>query len=95
MGWALAWYKVERQETRKSKLECVMYLTPKSSTTKTKSIWRETCLKRHEVEVSWKPKVVGEFSRLLEAVNRLACAKDNVGLAGGVGFKEGKAYATL
>ncbi len=33
---------------------------------------------------------VGEFSRLLEAVHRLVHAKDNVGLAGGVGFKEGK-----
>jgi hypothetical protein len=32
---------------------------------------------------------VGEFSRLLEAVHRLVCAKGNVGLAGGVGFKEG------
>jgi hypothetical protein len=57
MGWALAWYKVERQETRKSKSERVIYLTPKSSTTKTTSIGRETCLKRHGVEVSWKPKV--------------------------------------
>ncbi len=37
MGWALAWYKVERQETRKSKSERVVYLTLKSSTTKTKS----------------------------------------------------------
>jgi hypothetical protein len=57
MGWALAWYKVERQETKKSKSERVVYLTPKSSTTKTKSIGRETYLKRHGVEVSWKPKV--------------------------------------
>ncbi len=32
---------------------------------------------------------VGEFSRLLEAVHRFVYAKDNVGLAGGVGFKEG------
>jgi hypothetical protein len=33
---------------------------------------------------------VGEFSRLLEALHRLVYAKDDVGLAGGVGFKEGK-----
>ncbi len=33
---------------------------------------------------------VGEFSRLLEAVHCLVNAKDNVCLAGGVGFKEGK-----
>ncbi len=33
---------------------------------------------------------VGQFSRLLEAVHRLVYAKDDVGLAGGVGFKEGK-----
>ncbi len=52
MGWALAWYKVERQETRKSKSERREYLTPKSSTTKTKRIERETCLKRQGVEVS-------------------------------------------
>jgi hypothetical protein len=31
-----------------------------------------------------------EFSHLLEAVHRLVYAKDDVGLAGGVGFKEGK-----
>ncbi len=46
LGWALAWYKVERQETRKSKSERREFLTPKSSTTKTKRIERETCLKR-------------------------------------------------
>jgi hypothetical protein len=33
---------------------------------------------------------VGEFSRTLEAVHRLVYTKDDVGLAGGVGFKEGK-----
>ncbi len=33
---------------------------------------------------------VGEFFRLLEAVHRLVYTKDDVGLAGGVGFKEGK-----
>jgi hypothetical protein len=33
---------------------------------------------------------VGEFSRLLEAVHRLVYTKDDVGLAGGVSFKEGK-----
>jgi hypothetical protein len=33
---------------------------------------------------------VGEFSRLLEALHRLVYAKENVGLAGGVGFKEEK-----
>ncbi len=33
-----------------------LYLTPKSSTTRTKSIGRDTCLKRQGVEVSWKPK---------------------------------------
>jgi hypothetical protein len=32
---------------------------------------------------------VGEFSRLLEAVHRLVDTKDDVGLAGGVGLKEG------
>jgi hypothetical protein len=52
----LAWYKVERQETRKSKSEWREYLTPKSSTTKTKRIERKTCLKRQGVEVSEKPK---------------------------------------
>jgi hypothetical protein len=57
MGWALAWYRVERQETRKSKSERFVYFTPKSSTTRTKSTGRETCLKRQGVEVSWKPKV--------------------------------------
>ena len=31
-----------------------------------------------------------EFSRLLEAVHRFVYSKDDVGLAGGVGFKEGK-----
>ena len=98
MGWALAWYKVERQETRKSKSERVVYLTPKSSTTKTKSIGRETCLKRHGVEVSWTPKVEGrETRRRLESFPAslrpyivIVDAKDNVDLAGGVGFKEGK-----
>jgi hypothetical protein len=39
--------------------------------------------KRDEAKV-WK------FSRLLEAVHRLVDTKDDVGLAGGVGFKEGK-----
>jgi hypothetical protein len=39
MGWAyLVWYKVERRETRKSKSERREYLTPKSSTSKTKRI---------------------------------------------------------
>ena len=33
---------------------------------------------------------VAEFSRLLEAVHRLVYTKDDVGLAGGVSFKEGK-----
>ena len=33
---------------------------------------------------------VREFARLLEAVHRLVNAKDDVGLAGGVGLKEGK-----
>ena len=33
---------------------------------------------------------VGKFSRLLEAVHRFVYSKDDVGLAGGVGFKEGK-----
>ena len=33
---------------------------------------------------------VREFSRLLEAVHRLVDAKDDVGLAGGVGLDEGK-----
>jgi hypothetical protein len=49
------------------------------------------------VEVSWKPKderretrKVGKFARLLEAVHRLIDAKDDVGLAGGVGFEKGK-----
>ena len=32
---------------------------------------------------------VGKFARLLEAVHRLVYSKDDVGLAGGVGFKEG------
>jgi hypothetical protein len=49
MGW---YKKVERQETRKSKSERREYLTLKSSTTKTKRIERETCLKRQGVEVS-------------------------------------------
>jgi len=56
-------------------------------------------LKRQGVEVSWKPKVerretnkaeVRKFARFLEAVHRLIYSKDDVGLAGGVGFKEGK-----
>ena len=33
---------------------------------------------------------VGKFSLLLEAVHRLVYAKDNIGLARGGGFKEGK-----
>ena len=33
---------------------------------------------------------VGKFVRLLEAVHRLFYAKDDVGLAGGVGLDEGK-----
>ncbi len=33
---------------------------------------------------------VGELSRFLEAVHFFVYAKDDVGLAGGVGFKEGK-----
>ena len=33
---------------------------------------------------------VGEFARLLEAVHRLVNSKDDVSLAGGVGFEEGK-----
>ncbi len=33
---------------------------------------------------------VEEFARLLEAVHRLVYSKDDVGLAGGVGFEEGK-----
>jgi hypothetical protein len=52
MGWALAWYRVERQETRKSKSERREYLPPKSSTTKTKRIERETWLQKQGVEVS-------------------------------------------
>ena len=66
-------------------------MTPKSSTTKTKSIGREMCLKRQGVEVSKKPKEakVREFARLLEAVHRLIDSKDDVGLAGGVSLDEG------
>ncbi len=86
MGWALAWYRVDRQETRKSKSksksERSVYFTPKSSTTKTKSVGWETCLNRQGVEVSKKPKEekrdeakVGEFARLLEAVHRLVIRK--------------------
>ncbi len=99
MEWALAWYKVERQETRKSKPERVVYLTPKSSTTKTKSIgardmfeetWSGGFVETKSGEKRDEAKV-GEFSRLLEAVHRsLFYAKDNLGLAGGVGFKEWK-----
>ena len=33
---------------------------------------------------------VGQFARLLEAIHRLVDAKDDVGLAGGVGLDEGK-----
>ena len=33
---------------------------------------------------------VRKFARFLEAVHRLIYSKDDVGLAGGVGFKEGK-----
>ncbi len=33
---------------------------------------------------------VRELARLLEAVHRLVNSKDDVGLAGGVGFEEGK-----
>ncbi len=33
---------------------------------------------------------VGEFYRLLEAVHRFVYSKDDVGLAGGIGLKEGK-----
>ncbi len=33
---------------------------------------------------------VGEFSHLLEVVHRFVYAKDDVGLARGVGFEEGK-----
>jgi hypothetical protein len=37
-----------------------------------------------------RPAKVGKFARLLEAVHRLIDAKDDAGLAGGVGFKKGK-----
>ena len=37
-GWALTWYREERQETGKAKSEGLWYWTPKSSTTKTKVI---------------------------------------------------------
>jgi hypothetical protein len=51
---------VEGRETRDKKVEVgagYVYFTPKSSTTKTKRIGRETCLKRQGVVVSRKPKV--------------------------------------
>ncbi len=51
IGWALAWYRVERQETRKAKSEGWWYLAPKSSTTKTKVIEREAWRKRPGVWV--------------------------------------------
>jgi hypothetical protein len=92
---------VKGRETRDrtSKSERFLYFTPKSSTKRTKSMGRDTCLKRQEVEVSWKPKddrretrrrLESLPNRLLEAVHRLVYSKDGVGLAEGVGLDEGK-----
>jgi hypothetical protein len=98
MGWALTWYRVERQETRKAKSEGGWYLTTKSSTTRTKVMGREELRKRPGVSVWWKSKLWRrETRRRLDSLPAslrpyIVClldAEDYVRLSGFVLLEEG------